>query len=152
MDKQKELKRAKEWYEGSVKKIGLADKLVKKIKPLLPDGWIIQFGANDTYPIHLVKGSYFSEGKKAKPKIEEFKLVCKVVEKITGKKASHDLYGKEETGIQYFEGRVICGVENIDLSIKIIIYNPDHSCDVTYEKQTIEVAKVSDDCFGLGGE
>lgn len=149
MDKQKELKKAKEWYEGSVKKIGLADKLIKKIKPLLPDGWVIQFGANDIYPIHLVKGSCFSD---KKPKVEEFKLACKIVEKITGKKASHDLYGKEKTGIQFFEGRIIYDIEDIDLSIKILIYNPDHSCIVTYEKQTIEVAKVSDDCFGLGGE
>lgn len=150
MDNKKELQKAKEWYEGVIKKIGLADKLIKKIKPLLPDGWIIQFGANDIYPIHLVKGSLYSENKK--PKVEEFKLACKVVEKITGKEVSHDLYGKEETGIQYFEGRIIYNVEDIDLSIKIIIYNPDHSCDVTYEEQTITVAKVSDDCFGLGGE
>ena len=111
--------------------------------------WKFQFGANDIYPIQLVKGSFYSG---EKPKIEEFKLACKVIEKITGKKVSHDLYGKEEIGIQFFEGRVIYDVEDIDLSIKIIIYNPDHSCTVTYEKQVIEVAKVSDDCFGLGGE
>ncbi len=150
MDKKKELQKAKDWYEGSVKKIGLADKLLKKIKPFLPDGWVIQFEANDTYPIHLVKGGLFSDNKK--PKVEEFKLVCKVVEKITGKEISHDLYGKEETGIQYFEGRAVYYVEDVDLSIKILIYKPDHSCDITYEKQTIMVAKVSDDCFGLGGE
>lgn len=151
MDKQKELQKAKEWYEGVIKKIGLADKIIKKIKPALPDEWRIEFDFNAVYELQFIKGSSFEVDKK--PPIEEFKLICKLLEKLTGRKVYITPYATKKDGLWMIEGCISYFIENkLELSMKVVAYNPGHSCEITYKRRWITDAKVSDDCLGLGGE
>lgn len=151
MDKKKALKEAKESYEEELKQIELAEKITKKIDPLLPKGWESHFDRDRAYPIVFQSGTY-TEDKPNKKPAEEFKLVCKLVEKLIGIKLIREAHANKENGLYGLEGHRAHYVKKIDGSIKVLMYNPDHSCEVKFEREYYLKAIVSDDCLGLQGE
>lgn len=153
MDKQKAIGRVKRDYDRAVKEIEIADKIAKKIDPLLPKGWTSEI---DSIVNNLIFqcGSFCSEDSH---QATEFKLVCKLVEKAIGEKIV-DREGQADKrdgkdNLYILQGSVYhysnVNGDKICLGINIILYNPKHQCEIEWKKETKVVAKISDNCLGL---
>lgn len=152
MVKKEAIKVENERHEKAIKKITFAYKIVKKVEPLLPEGWIS--GYNHLFN-ELIFSSENSAGEKSKKPSEEFKLVCKILAKMDGYENWREAKANKETNeITELSANfsLPTGKDDPDLTVEVVQYDPDHRCEIKWETKTYEKAIVSDECLGLGGE
>jgi len=144
--------KAKRWakleYEERLRTIRIANDIARKAEPLLPNGWECYIPSG-VFWLEFRKGDW-KDQEKFDP--GEFKLVCKIVENIIGKKLVRSASVREETGEidrlyasnHYHENGVV-------LWINVNLFGPKftQSCEITWEEEIHRVAKVSDHCLGL---
>ena len=151
MDYEQALKSAKEIYEAKLEKLKLCNGLAKKIKSALPDGWEFDFGSY-AHDLDICKGSYSSPD--TKTDIGEFKLVCKIVEKILNKKLEKtaNVGDDDEVNIiwgeQYYQSK-----QGTYIRICVTIRYPGNmpDCKIEWREKVIREAVISDECLGLNG-
>jgi len=143
MNKQGAIELAELFHRERIREIEAADKISKKVDPLLPKGWVSKMEARYG---NLV----FTKGEKAD--VAEFRVVCGLVEKATGKTVTRSGAG----GKHYIELEGNCffdvstkddGVNFLTVRIKM---NPDDSCKFTLKRHWYTEAHPSEGC--LGGE
>ena len=142
MNKQDLIDKAKKKYDDTVRQIEKVIKLTDKIEPLLPKDWKAFYFPENAYPI------VFKNTEKNQSELE-FKFVCKLIEELIGNKMSREAYATKEHGLYLFEAVISYYVGGIDLSIKVVMKDPTHTCEITYEEETVIRAKVSSECLGL---
>jgi len=137
------LKEAKSIYDKTRKEIEVAFEISKKVEPLLPPKW------ESNFIIGGWRGLLFICHKEA-PAME-LKLVCSLVEKATGIKPKRGSYIYEES-LFWLSGSVKYPIgEGHYLTIYIRHCEPK-DCKLEIEEKLVKMAKVSDDCLGIGGK
>lgn len=141
MKKMSALKEAKEIYSETRKEIEIAYEIAKKVDPLLPPNW------ESAFIIGGWRGLLFSVHEEA-PAMD-LKLVCSIVEKVTGLEVKKDSYVHGDY-LMWLSGSVKVPIEEgHDLQIYIRHCQPK-DCELTIEEKMVKIATVSDDCLGLG--
>lgn len=156
MDKRKAIEGENKRHEDILVTIEYAHKISKKIKLLLPADWSTRY----IYSSGRLLVSNGDSGKAGNKKpSEEFKLVCKILEKMCSSQGSREAEANEETNeISMLEARFYFEFKKREegyfspLVVEVKQYYPDHKCEIKWEKQTYLTSKVSDECLGLGGE
>jgi hypothetical protein len=142
MNKRDLIDKAKRKYDQTIIQIEKAIELINKIEPLLPKNWIALFIPENAYPIVFQNiGEKQSE--------LEFKLVCRLVEDLVGRKLLREAYATKGSGLYLLEGCISHYIGDIDLSMKVEMRHPNHTCEITYREETIIKAEVSSECLGL---
>lgn len=156
MDKQKAIEKEIKRHEDILKTIDFAYRIARKVKPLLPEGWSTKY----THFLDRLRISSGEPDKKDNKKpSEEFKLVCKILEKICSFSGSREADANEETNeISQLEARFFFEFKKREeeyfqpLVVEVKQYYPDHKCEIKWEKKSYYTSIVSDECLGLGGE
>ena len=147
MTKQELLKKAKQDYEKVIEFIEVATEFLKPIEKMIPKGWIIQLDKHEIWPIQISKGHW---GIKEKMPIDEFRLVCNLFETACREKISRDVSVSQTTNeFNCIEAYHFFQLKDIELSFKIIIYNPDYKCEIKWEEHISMRPIVDDTCLGL---
>jgi len=139
MEKEIALKDAKERLERTLLSIDVAQKICDKVDPLLPAGWhSIFFGEQylEFCPLYEHKASS-----------AEFRTVCDLVEKATGKKLSRRASGTKD------DPRLIASdyghFENDAWLTLWVEQDADDTCKINF-KRTWEIKPIADErCLGL---
>jgi hypothetical protein len=142
MNKRDLIDKAKKKYDQTVRQIEKVIELTDKVESLLPKNWKISYFPDNAYPI------VFKNTEKNQSELE-FKFVCKLIEELIGNKMSREAYATKEHGLYLFEAVISHYVGDIDLSIKVVMKDPTHTCEITYREETIIKVEVSSECLGL---
>ena len=143
MNKQEELKELKKTYENHLVKLNCAEIIANKIDDLLPPDWESCYVQD--WDGLLFRNSSMNENER--PSMD-FKLVCKLVEKATGKEVKKEPWVE---GDLFFclHGTTTVKINDLDLKIDIRMFDPAN-CKLEYEEKAVRIAKVDDACLGLG--
>ena len=151
MDKKEALEEEITRHKEIIESIELADTIAKKIKSLLPKGWSSRYG-NFLNRLYISSGDLEKSDNK-KPS-EEFKLVCKILSKLCDFDGTREANADEETNtIIALEAKYYFRLKehNATLTVAVTQYHPEHKCEIEWREETYVIARVSDDCLGLGG-
>jgi len=144
MIKRKAFRQNYKIYRETIEEISLANKIAKKVSPLLPNDWNVDF------VIGMWRGLLFScwdHGSKEHSAIE-FKLVCKLVEKATGLEMKRKAWTEGEYLVA-LKGEAYIPI-NDNHSLLIEVRQMDaKDCELEFEETTVKQVKVSDKCVGL---
>jgi hypothetical protein len=156
VNKKKAIEKEVKRHEDVLRTIEFAYRIAKKIKPLLPEGWLCEYFH---YLNHLNVSSGEAGKKENKKPSEEFKLVCKILEKMCSFQGRREAEANEETNeISALEARFYFEFKKREegyfqpLVVEVKQYYPDHKCEIKWEKKSYYTSIVSDECLGLGGE
>ena len=151
MNKIASLIEARNIFEDTKIEIEAAEKICKKIDPLLPPTWksnfIIGMWRGLLFCCHAES---FLEPEKNRPSID-FRYVCDLVEKATSTKVNRKPWIE---GDKFF---CLRGITNMKIDYRHILHieirqiNPSQ-CSLEYEDKTIRQAKLTDECLGIMGE
>lgn len=135
MEKAKALAEAKQVYYDSLVKIEAAEKFCAKIDPLLPKGWHSAYGA-DSGQLEFCK--------REKANAIEFRVVCDLVEKVTGCKLSR---GIGNSGYLYgWAWHWFTDHKNMDIRVEL---GRPEGCKITYKRKWTKELVVDEACLGI---
>lgn len=130
-------------------KIRKANAIAKKVKPLLPLNWEVDYAVS-------WNGLMFSKDGEKGFSTFEFRNVCNLVEKIISKRLTRNPY--TVMGLDNTERlSCLCGQAYVDiekgysLSIDIRMNAPwegQTECEITYTEKVVKIAKVDLGCLG----
>lgn len=137
----------KQLYKRTIVQIQKAKEIADKVEPLLPKSWGTSF-INGMWRGLLISNSGLIGGKRP---ATDFKLACKIVEKVVKKEVKKYPW-TEGDKLFCLHGEVSIKIKkNLSLRVDIRHFDPE-GCHIDYEEKTITIAKVNDSCLGLGGE
>ena len=147
VNKQELLDKAKEDYQYLIRGIEVTEKFYNKLKPMIPKGWEFEVRP-DAQSFYLNLSRKAPDGEKNP--INEFKLLCKIVGQATGWVPQKGYRINEKTNqFDLIEAYTSFRIEDIWFFINVKIFNPNHSCDVTWKRKWSKVAVVDDACLGF---
>ena len=141
MDKQQAIKETKEAYEKSLVIIDEAEKVCKKIEPLLPKEW---------YSIYHSKYQQLEFTRLGKADAIEFRVVCDLVEKALDVKLYRGIAESMDKYLYawdwyYPEGKNVC------LDVRVELNKPE-GCKITYKRKWSKEPVVDEACLGIRKE
>lgn len=144
MIKKKLLEEAKSRYETRVRKINAGFKLYQKVKPVLPKSW----GCSFSIIWNELQFSRAHDGTKANAL--EFRVVCDLIEKATGKPMQRSAHGNKESGHSLY-GSSWVKIDREMVNVSVSLTRPE-GCKVEYVEVTETRAVVDDECLGIRKE
>jgi len=138
---------AKEKYEMVLKEIEFCKEIADKIEPSLPDGWDCRIDET-IFNLYITKGWRSVAGTDA----GEFKLVCKLVENVTGEKLNKNAQvnnGEDSVfclhAEKYIEKNEVC------IGVNVSLYHPENmpDCKIEWKRKWRKEAVISDECLGI---
>ena len=139
MDKEQALKEAKDSFNRVLANIEAAQKICDKVDSLLPEGWQSKFWGGDYLefcPLYPHKAS-----------AAEFRMVCDLVEKATGKKLGRSATGNKTYPKLSASGYYNFGLDGARFSLWVQS-EADDTCKITF-KRTWETKVIADEnCLG----
>lgn len=142
-------KKAKERYESALREIELCMKVFDKVQPNLPAGWECKINTI-VFKLEIHKG-YRWAGERNDA--GEFKLVCKLIESIIGKKLERKAQVKNDGEIFMLDAEAYFSDSTTTTGISVTLYDPTNmpNCDIKWKRSWKKEAIISDECLGLNG-
>jgi len=141
MDKQKAIEESKEAYEKALATIDEAEKVCKKIEPLLSPGW---------YSIFYVSRGQLEFTREGKADAIEFRVACDLVERALGIKLFRGI-GQSIGPYLYAHEWIYPKATGVSLNVRVELNRPE-GCKITYKRKWTKMPIVDEVCLGISQE
>lgn len=140
MDKEKALEETRLMYEGGLAIIDEAEKICKKVDPLLPKDW---------HSVFYAKHQQIEFTRLGEADAMEFRVVCDLVEKVIGKKLYRGVSGTFGPYLYGWEWIHLKGGGCLDVRVEL---NKPEGCKITLKRKWRKEPVVDEACLGIRKE